>query len=211
MVRGRGGLRLPHRLSFLQRLDRDARAPLDATRATPAERLENGRDLHADSSLDRVRPSLRGHRGCGTPDRPDARRPVRLSAGHAVAAGRRGDGRLRAGHARHVLLDAARRTQPRPDGARRTRPSRRHRGAHRHALHHDHPDRGAVARRRQGDGAQPLVHGHRIRDHSDRADRRRVSAHDPAGPRARSDRHRRRAAAAVRRGRRLGGSTPGVA
>ncbi len=149
-------------------------ADADAGDAGPAP--EQRPRFHADAPLDRVRPSFRGDRRSRPADRPDARGAVRLSAGHAVDPGRRGARRLRPGHDHPVPVDAPRRPEPRPDGARRARPGRRPGRDHRHADDHDHPDRRARAGRRECDEAQPLGDRHGVRHHSDRGAGRAVPA-----------------------------------
>ncbi len=133
---------------------------VDATRATPAERLNNGRDF-----VPTHRWVVFGHHfaaiaGPGPLVGPDAGGAVRLSAGNAVDPGRRGARRLRAGHDHPVPLHPSRRPQPRPDGARRARAVRRLRGADRHADDHGDPDRRARPRGRQRHEAQPVGHLH---------------------------------------------------
>ena len=77
-----------------------------------------------------------------------------------------------------VLLDAPRRPLARPDGARRARAGRRRRRADRRAGDHDHPDRRARPRRRERDAAQPVGDVHGRRDDPDRdADRALSCAH----------------------------------
>ena len=79
VVHRRGRLRLRARLSLLQRVSRreGIRARSDARDAGRA--LQRRPRLHADEPLDRLRPSLRRHRGPGPADRPDARGAIRLS------------------------------------------------------------------------------------------------------------------------------------
>src|SRR4029077_879473 len=103
---------------------------VDPTRATPAERLNNGHRrhpvgpadhgprLHADASGDRVRSSLCRHRRSRAPGRTDACGTVRLPARNAVDPGGRGVRRLRAGYDHTAAVHPSRRPQPRADGAR---------------------------------------------------------------------------------------------
>ena len=84
---------------------------LDATRATPAESLENGRDF-----MPTNRWIVFGHHFAARWS--DTCGAVRLSARHPVAAGRSGAGRLCAGHAGHVLLGAPQWARNWPDGTR---------------------------------------------------------------------------------------------
>ena len=88
------------------------------TRATPAERLNNGRDF-----VPTHRAIVFGHHfaaiaGPGPLVGTDARRPVRLPARDAVDPGGRGVRRLRAGHDHPAAVHPPRRPQPRADGAR---------------------------------------------------------------------------------------------
>ena len=87
---------------------------LDALRATPAERLENGRDFVPHQQMGRLRTSLRRHRRARTAGRSGARGAIRLSAGNALDHHRRGVRRLRAGLRDPVVLGAARRQIARP-------------------------------------------------------------------------------------------------
>ena len=122
---------------------------VDDTRATPAERLENGVDF--DVTDRRV---LFGHHfaaiaGAGPLVGPGAGRADGLPARHDLDHRRRDPRRRRPGHGGAVLLDAARRQEPRPDGARGDRRRRRHRGADRRLRDHDHHPGRARAGRRQ--------------------------------------------------------------
>ncbi len=139
---------------------------LDPTRATPAERLDNGRDF-----MPTHRSIVFGHHfaaiaGAGPLIGPTLAAQFGYLPGTlwllvgAVLAGcvqdmlvlfcsTRRDGKSLAQLARDELG-----------------PVRRLGRDARHALHHDHPDGGARARRGQGDGAQRLVHVDRIRDDS---------------------------------------------
>ena len=83
-------------------------------------------------------------------------------------------------------------------------PGRRRRRADRGLLDHDHPARGPRARGRQRAGAVAVGRVLDRDDDPDRAVHGLLHARDPPGPRARDDRHRRRAAAARDRRRRLG-------
>ena len=142
---------------------------LDPQRATPAERLNNGRDFRPDEPVDRLRPSLRRDLRRRPADRPDAGGPVRLSARHHLADRRRRARRRRAGFHDSHLVDPARRQVARPDGEGRSEPGRRPGGHGRDPRDHDHPARRPRAGRRQRAARQPVGAVH-DRDHdSDRA------------------------------------------
>ena len=67
----------------------------DDTRATPAERLEDGMDFQPDRQAGAVRPPFRGDRRPGAAGRPGAGGADGLSAGHDVDHRRRGPRRRR--------------------------------------------------------------------------------------------------------------------
>ena len=118
--------------------------------------------------------------GAGPLVGPGARGADGLPAGHDLDRRRRHLRRRGAGPRRHVLLDAPRRQEPRPDGPRGDRPRRRHRRPDRGLRHHDHHPGGARPGRRQR--ARRVAVGrvlHRA-DDPDRAVHGRLPAHDPA-------------------------------
>ena len=126
MDRRRGGLRVRARLSLLQRVGRGARAERSTpTRATPAVRLNNGRDF-----VPTHRWIVFGHHfaaiaGPGPLIGPTLAAQFGYLPGTLwILVGARAR-RLRAGHDHPVPVDAPRRPQPGPDGARRARPGRR--------------------------------------------------------------------------------------
>ena len=152
-----------------------------------------------------ARPPLRGDRGRGTAGRTRAGRADGIPAGHDLDHRRRHLRGRGPGHGRAVLLHAARRQVARADGARGDRPVRRGRRAARRLRHHDHPARGAGARRRQR--ARRLAVGHLL--HRDDRPDRPADGLLPAGPAARPGQRGladRRRAAAARAGRRAAGS-----
>ena len=177
---------------------------LDETRATPAERFNNGRDF-----VPTNRWVVFGHHfaaiaGPGPLIGPDAGDAVRLSARHlwilvgAVLGGcvqdmvimfcsTRRDGRSLGQMARDELG---------PVGGWAAMIGT--------MTDHDHPDRGAGSGDRQRDEAQPLGHRHRARHHPGGDADRHLHARHPARPCARRLAHRYRSTDRVRARRRLG-------
>ena len=123
---------------------------LDATRATPADRLADGRDF-----VPTNRWVVFGHHfaaiaGPGPLVGPDARRAVRLPARRS--SGSSSAWRFGGAVQDFVILCASVRRDGKSLGEMaqgRDRPRRRLRRAGRRVRHHDHPDRGAGARRRE--------------------------------------------------------------
>ena len=131
---------------------------VDDTRATPAERLDDGMDFQPTD-----RRVLFGHHFAAIAGAGPLVGPV-LAAQMGYLPGTIWIivGVIFAGAVQDmviaVLLDAPRRQEPRPDGARRDRPGRRRRRAGRRLRDHDHPARGARAGRRQRAGGVALGH-----------------------------------------------------
>ena len=177
---------------------------VDRRRATPAERLENDVDFQPTD-----RRVLFGHHFAAIAGAGPLVGPV-LAAQMGYLPGTIWIivGVIFAGAVQDmvdpVLLDAPRRQEPRPDGARRDRPGRRRGRAGRRLLDHDHPARRAGAGGRQRAGAVAVGHVLDRDDDPDRVPDGLLPAGAAAGPRARDDGHRRRAAAARDRRRRLG-------
>ncbi len=94
---------------------------LDALRATPAERLENGRDFPGHEQVGRIRTPLRRHRGTGTPGRASARCTVRIPSRNALGAGGSRLCRLRTGLRDPPVLCPPRRQIPHGNGQGRDR------------------------------------------------------------------------------------------
>src|SRR6266550_1274406 len=110
-----------------------------------------------------VRTPLRRHRGCGSPGRSGARRPIRLPARNAVAGDRRGGGRRGAGLRHSLLLAAPGRQVARANGEGGSEPGGRGDGDAGRAVHHDHPARRAGVDR--GERPQSIALGpvhHRV-------------------------------------------------
>ena len=101
------------RLPLLRPLHRHAVLEVDDSRATPAERLDNGVDFQPTDRRVLLRPPLRRHRRRRAAGRPGARRADGLPARHDLDHRRRDLRRRRAGHGDPVLLDAPRRQEPR--------------------------------------------------------------------------------------------------
>ena len=179
---------------------------LDDTRATPAERLENGTDFEVTD-----RRVLFGHHFAAIAGAGPLVGPV-LAAQMGYLPGTiwiivgvivRGS---RAGHGHHVLLHAARREEPGPDGPRGDRRRRRHRRPDRRVRDHDHHPGRALAGR--GQRARRVALGRLLHrpDDPDRALHGLLPALPATRPGPGGHRDRRRAAAArdhrrrVRRG-----------
>ena len=169
---------------------------LDDRRATPAERLREQPRFRADQQVDRLRPSLRGHRRSRAARRADAGGAIWLSAGDAVDHLRRGARRLRPGlhHPLRVHPPGRQIARPDGDGRRSGQLAASPRSDHR-APHHDHPARRHRAGRGQRPPWQPLGGVHDPGDDADRDLHGRVSSLLAARPGPRSVRHRLRARA----------------
>ena len=170
-------LRLSGRLPLLQPLHRRKGARPRRFPRHPGGPPQRRAGLRPNRQIRAVWPSFRGHRRRRPAGRPGAGGADGLSAGHALAAGRRGLRRRGAGFHRPVHLDPPRRPlarRPDQDGnGRRRRPHR----AIRRAGDHDHPARRAGAGRGQGAGRQPLGNVHRLRHPAHRrADGRSTTA-----------------------------------
>jgi carbon starvation protein len=97
---------------------------LDDLRATPAKVQRGRQGFREDEQVDRVRPPFRGHRRAGAAGRAGAGGAVRLPAGRALDAGRRGAGRRGAGQSSSSSARCAGGQVARADGeARRSGPS----------------------------------------------------------------------------------------
>ena len=164
--RGRG---LRDRLPLLRRLPRrQACSRSTPTRATPAERINDGRDF-----VPTNRWVVFGHHfaaiaGPGPLIGPTLAAQFGYLPGHALDPRRRRARRRGAGLLHPLRQPAARRPLARPDGEGRDRPGRRLRRAGRRVLDHGHPDRRAGARGRERAAPQPVGHLHRRRDDPDR-------------------------------------------
>ena len=90
---------------------------LDAMRATPAERLENGRDFVRTNKWVVFGHHFAAIAGPGPLVRTGAGRAIRLPPGNAVDPGWSGLCRMRAGFCDSALLRTARRQITGPDGA----------------------------------------------------------------------------------------------
>ncbi len=185
-----------HRLSLLRALHRLPRArgrrhPGHARGAT-AER--QGLRRHRPPGA--LRPPLRRDRRRRAARRTGPGGADGLPARHDLDHRRRHLRRCRPGHGGAVLLDAPRRQEPGPDGARGDRRGRRHRRPDRGLRDHDHHPRGPGPGRGQRAGRVPVGRLLDRADHPDRAVHGLLPAAPPAGPGGRGDRDRRRAAAA---------------
>src|SRR4028118_98329 len=154
----------------------------DDSRATPAERLNNGRDFEP---MDRR--VLFGHhfaaiRGGGATRGARARGPDGVLAGDGLDHRRRYPRGRRAGHDDAVLLHAAQREDPGSDGQGRDRPRGRRSRAHRGPLHHGHPARRACPGRGPRAGRVALGVVLDSHDPTDSAPDGRLSALYPARP-----------------------------
>src|SRR6266550_2845349 len=156
-----------------------------------------------------VRTPLRRHRGCGSPGRSGARRPIRLPARNAVAGDRRGGGRRGAGLRHSLLLAAPGRQVARANGEGGSEPGGRGDGDAGRAVHHDHPARRAGVDR--GERPQSIALGpvhHRVH-YSHRAAHGVVDEAVAAGKRGRGiGGGGRPAAGRARRGGLGGGPAP---
>ena len=136
LARGRGGLHLLHRLSFLRPVHHQmgARRRSGSTDAGfPSQRRPR---LRSDQPLRALRPSFRGDRRRGPAGGASAGRPDGLSAGNVVDSRGRGFRRRRAGHDRALPFHEAGWKVARRDGALRDGAGRRRGRRHRRASHH---------------------------------------------------------------------------
>ncbi len=155
---------------------------LDATRATPAERFNDGRDF-----VPTNRWVVFGHHfaaiaGPGPLIGPTLAAQFGYLPGTLWILAGAVIGRLCAGFRDSVLFHPPRRAFVGPDGARRTGPHRRHGGVAGGDGDHDHPHRRAGLGGGQRDETQPLGDFDRGGDHPHRRARRAVHALHPPWP-----------------------------
>ena len=153
---------------------------LDALRATPAERLENGRDFVPTNKWVVFGHHFAAIAGPGPLVGPVLAAQFGYLPGTLVDTGRRGLRRLRAGLRHSAVLGAARWQVAHRNGARRNRTGGRTGGLRRRDQHHRDPARGV----RPGGGecaqGQSVGHVYHRHDDSHRAPDGRVFAHSAA-------------------------------
>ena len=168
---------------------------LDPQRATPAERLNNGRDFVPTNKW-----ILFGHHfsaisGAGPLVGPTLAAQFGFLPGTIWLI----VGVVLGGAVQDipdpVRVDAPRRQVARPDGEGGSQPGRRHGGDGRDLRDHDHPARRAGAGRRQRAARQPVGPVHAVDDDSDRAAHGLVDERIRPGQGGRGDGDRHRAAA----------------
>ena len=123
---------------------------LDDSRATPAERLEDGRDFVPTNKWVLLGHHFAAIAGPGPLGRSYPRRAVRLPTRNAVAHRGRCARRVRSGFHDFVLLDPARRKISGANGARGSEQARGHDRAYRRPDDHGYPARRGGARRCEG-------------------------------------------------------------
>ncbi len=181
---------------------------LDDRRATPAERLNNGRDF-----VPTTKWVLYGHHfaaiaGAGPLIGPMLAAQFGYLPGTLWLIAGVVRGRRRAGLHHPVRLDAPRREVARPDGEGRGELGRGHGRDGRHPRDHDHPAGGARAGRGQRAAGEPLGAVHHREHHPHRHADGRVDAELPPRARARGLRDRHRAPAGRPGGRPVRGARP---